>query len=132
MFISVYLITFSDINECHSEQENNCDQICTNTIGSYNCSCGSGYLLNEDGFQCDGTVTLLLFLSFIFSNFIASIIIIIIVTDINECLEENHSCQHICINTNGSYVCDCNEGYALTSDGRTCRGIKIFIVRFMS
>ena len=51
---------------------------------------------------------------------------IIIVTDIDECLEENHSCQHICINTNGSYVCDCNEGYALTSDGRTCRGIKIF------
>ena len=32
-------------------------------------------------------------------------------------------CQHICINTNGSYMCDCNEGYALTSDGRTCRGI---------
>ena len=45
------------------------------------------------------------------------------IADIDECLEESHSCQHTCINTNGSYVCDCNEGFALTSDGRTCRGI---------
>ena len=42
--------------------------------------------------------------------------------DIDECQENTHSCQHICINTNGSYVCDCNEGYELNSDGLTCKG----------
>ena len=31
-----------------------------------------------------------------------------------------HSCQQLCINSDGSYGCDCEEGYALNSDGRTC------------
>ena len=31
-----------------------CDQGCTNTVGSYTCSCGTGYRLNGNGYQCDG------------------------------------------------------------------------------
>ena len=42
---------FSDINEC-SEGTDNCDQRCTNTDGSYTCSCNSGYTLAEDGRSC--------------------------------------------------------------------------------
>ena len=31
-------------------------------------------------------------------------------------------CHHTCINTVGSYICDCNVGYMLDSDGLTCIG----------
>ena len=31
-----------------------CDQICTNNVGSFNCSCMMGYVLNDDGNTCDG------------------------------------------------------------------------------
>ncbi|KAI3953303.1 hypothetical protein MKX01_042298 [Papaver californicum] len=31
-----------DINECEDENKNPCEGICTNTIGSYNCSCPEG------------------------------------------------------------------------------------------
>ena len=31
-----------------------CTQNCTNTAGSYTCSCNTGYTLNRDGRSCDG------------------------------------------------------------------------------
>ena len=45
--------TGADINECASSN-GNCSQLCTNTFGSYNCSCLSGYALNANGRTCDG------------------------------------------------------------------------------
>ena len=39
-----------DINEC--ENASPCQQICTNTGGSFQCSCRSGYTVN--GSRCDG------------------------------------------------------------------------------
>ena len=47
----------TDIDECN-EGIDNCAQNCTNTIGSYACSCYSGYVLNSDGLTCSGkTIT---------------------------------------------------------------------------
>ena len=46
-----------DIDEC--SMANDCDMengICTNTNGSYKCSCVSGY--SGDGFNCTGKITL--------------------------------------------------------------------------
>ena len=43
----------SDINECE-EQTDRCTQDCTNSAGSYTCSCDSGYRLQSDGFSCNG------------------------------------------------------------------------------
>ena len=40
--------------------------------------------------------------------------------DVDECSQSNHSCQHRCVNTIGSYVCSCDAGHSLTDDGRTC------------
>ena len=34
----------------------------------------------------------------------------ILIVDINEC-ELSTSCDHICINTAGSYICACRPGY---------------------
>ena len=44
-------------------------------------------------------------------SFVYSSINVIIVTDTNECLASNGGCQHICINTNGSFYCTCQNGY---------------------
>ena len=37
---------------------------------------------------------------------------------INDCNPETS----ICVNTLGSYVCYCKEGFQLGADGRTCEG----------
>ncbi|XP_066270954.1 fibrillin-2-like [Branchiostoma lanceolatum] len=43
-----------DINEC-TTLNGGCSQTCTNTIGSYNCSCTEGFVLDLDGHNCTGT-----------------------------------------------------------------------------
>ena len=47
---------FTDINECASPEANDCDPNaeCSNTEGSYICSCNEGY--TGDGRNCTGTV----------------------------------------------------------------------------
>ena len=42
-----------DINEC-GQNNGGCDRFCNNTDGSFFCTCGDGYNLNEDGRRCDG------------------------------------------------------------------------------
>ena len=32
-------------------------------------------------------------------------------------------CEQICINTNGSFICECNPGYQLNEDSMTCSGM---------
>jgi hypothetical protein len=44
--------------------------------------------------------------------------------DINECNSTtSNACQQICTNIPGSYTCQCNSGYRLNSDERSCAGI---------
>ena len=43
------------------------------------------------------------------------------VADVNECFT-HHDCSHICVNNEGSYHCECESGYELSEEGRTCRG----------
>lgn len=42
-----------DINECN-QGNGGCEQLCTNTFGSYKCSCNDGYTLDFDGVSCAG------------------------------------------------------------------------------
>ena len=52
-FALIYcMVSFLDINECLNTQI--CNQDCTNTIGSYFCSCEPGSLLNTDMKTCTG------------------------------------------------------------------------------
>jgi len=41
--------------------------------------------------------------------------------DINECSENPGACSQFCVNTLGSYICKCAEGYVKTADNRTCK-----------
>ena len=45
---------YVDINECEDRFSGGCDQICNNMIGSFDCSCNTGFELGSDGFQCLG------------------------------------------------------------------------------
>lgn len=52
--------------------------------------------------------------------------------DINECENETHDClssdHKVCVDTNGSYVCNCKEGYRNVSDicyGKVTRSIYV-------
>lgn len=41
-------------------------------------------------------------------------------TDIDECRLNNHGCHQFCVNTAGSYLCACQDGFSLAEDGKTC------------
>ena len=75
----------TDIDECN-EGQSGCYHICSNTIGSYTCSCLDGYQLSFDNQTC---------------------------SDINECNINNGGCRERCHNTDGSYYCACYIGYML-------------------
>ena len=56
MFINIAIFVFADIDECVDPGDNNCSSNanCTDTIGSYDCTCNVGYA--GDGFTCEGTI----------------------------------------------------------------------------
>ena len=43
-------------------------------------------------------------------------------TDINECESDNGDCEQLCVNTLGSYQCECRDGFKVLEDDRSCEG----------
>ncbi|MGI4401074.1 hypothetical protein ACR2V8_26795 [Klebsiella pneumoniae] len=83
----------TDIDEC-TDGTDGCAHVCTNTEGSYECSCNAGYVLAADDHACD---------------------------DVDECVAGTSGCAQTCTNTIGSYTCSCdNAGYVLNADGHAC------------
>ncbi|KAJ8963502.1 hypothetical protein NQ314_005581 [Rhamnusium bicolor] len=78
-------VVLEDINECE-EHPNICQNgHCTNTFGSFMCSCNEGFRLDETGYMC---------------------------VDIDECTENPGICKiGECVNEPGKYFCQCPEGY---------------------
>ena len=108
----------------------NMNATCSNTIGSFSCSCNSGY--SGNGFACSGMIFLLFIYLFIylfifdsFSKFIEFWII-----DINECLSNNGGCDinALCTNTIGNFNCSCNPGYS--GNGFSCSGMNFWSLDF--
>ena len=113
IFIKIYCVhvvneIILDINEC-SRGTDLCDQNCHNTIGSYYCSCNTGYFLTANGYSCHGMYNCII------ENYCINITL-----DINECATNMGGCQQACVNTPGGFHCACNPGYILNSDGITC------------
>ncbi|XP_053380102.1 uncharacterized protein LOC123547975 [Mercenaria mercenaria] len=127
-----FISLFTDIDEC-SESSARCTQICNNTDGSYTCSCNLGYYLDTDGYTCMDTndcegVTcenggycvdsLNSYTCICEAGFRGQHC----ETDINECDLANGGCQDICINTEGSFQCNCSGERELQEDGVSCAG----------
>ena len=52
-----------------------------------------------------------------------------IATDINECEEDVCGSNEICVNTVGSFICQCQEGYK-RNQGDTCEGMMNYTCSF--
>ena len=98
-----------------------CNQTCTNTVGSYSCSCVTGYRLASDGHMCDGECIYTYVLTMATDK--RYVYVTCTYADINECSEDTDGCAHTCSNTVGSYSCSCNTGYRLASDNHACNGM---------
>ena len=49
----MYTLFHPDIDEC-SDGTDGCSQICTNTNGSFNCECETGFQLDKNRVTCNG------------------------------------------------------------------------------
>lgn len=43
--------------------------------------------------------------------------------DFDECKAHSHDCQQSCVNTQGSFRCECHSGFILQRDRKSCEGI---------
>ena len=50
----ILLCLYADIDECAGV--NDCQQMCSNTQGSFECSCQHGFLLDDNGKSCTRTL----------------------------------------------------------------------------
>ena len=120
----------SDIDECALYDP--CNTACTNTMGSFTCSCNEGFELGSDGLTCQGRKrpTAISSHELVVARFstIAGVTVFILgphllpsppspPKDVNECLDtalmENVTLcagQQLCENTDGSYTCKCPPG----------------------
>lgn len=108
-----------DIDECSELKI--CHQVCTNSRGSYKCSCKDGFQLQADGIcvktclnGCNGKGDCFNGRCYCFPGFNGDECL-----DIDEC-KYSHGCEQICVNNPGSFTCKCVNGATLHQDGKRC------------
>eukprot|EP00041_Stephanoeca_diplocostata_P035105 m.1226699 g.1226699 ORF g.1226699 m.1226699 type:complete len:1645 (+) comp24638_c0_seq2:142-5076(+) len=123
-----FTIVVQDANECIGEGQVSCstsDETCFNTEGSYYCldTCATAGVTpcSVTGQVCtagiEGVAGNACFCTPGYMGEDAC-------SDVNECELGSDTCddpQHTCTNTDGSFVCECNDGY--TVDGATCADV---------
>ena len=128
-----------DINEC-AVNNGGCPDVCANTPGNFYCECPDGYELSYDTATCEGEfccADVTFNESRIFKQWEAvncdmfciadyalrRLVSVLLHADINECTRKIDSCDELCINTPGSYRCDCPAGFELQYDQQSCADI---------
>ena len=135
-------VPFPDVDEC-SASSPVCDSNanCSNTRGSYICTCRAGY--TGDGKTCQGRFENVMLTQRVrevlrYTNQIkifpmvllkhplvfpyCSLGICVPFSDVDECSASSPVCDSNanCSNTRGSYICTCKSGYK--GDGKICQG----------
>ena len=54
----------------------------------------------------------------------------VLFADINECESDKGGCEHTCVNTPGSFSCQCNAGYNLAGNKKSCTGKDMIVLCF--
>ena len=111
-----------DVDEC-GVGNGGCDQICTNSEGSFACSCHPGYIWNANGEHCAGEIWTGAWVLFCLFSMRVYIFILSqsIPLDVDECGVENGGCDQICTNSDGGFACSCDVGFVL-ENGVDCSG----------
>ena len=47
-----FILPHADVDECIGRSD--CEQVCINTVGSYDCDCFDGFTFNSGTSACDG------------------------------------------------------------------------------
>ncbi|XP_025841448.2 fibrillin-3 isoform X4 [Vulpes vulpes] len=136
------MMTCEDIDEC-SLNPLLCAFRCRNTEGSYVCTCPAGYALREDGAMCrdvdecaDGQQDCHE-RGMLCKNLIGTFACVCPpglrpqsnsrdgCTDEDECHTQPSLCANgRCVNTVGSFQCDCDEGFQLSPAGTECQDVR--------
>ncbi|XP_030844885.1 fibrillin-1 isoform X2 [Strongylocentrotus purpuratus] len=91
------IVNQEDVDECADDPVPCTNGMCTNTIGSFFCTCNDGYIENGARTAC---------------------------IDIDECEDDSTLCaKGTCFNTAGSYTCNCDVGFQLDGTGVNCEDI---------
>ena len=118
------------MDECGT-QNGRCEHTCTNTAGSFYCSCNNGFFLVTNRLNCTGNFHCLAMcfvsictcsVSVRLLHIVYSPINIIMFLDVNECATNNGGCEHNCMNTEGTFLCSCFNGYTLDNNAFNCSG----------
>ncbi|NXK52405.1 EGFL7 protein, partial [Chauna torquata] len=46
-------------------------------------------------------------------------------TDMDECAGRSHGCSQLCVNTAGSFLCACRDGFSLAADNKACQPVVL-------
>ncbi|XP_065180052.1 uncharacterized protein LOC135810490 [Sycon ciliatum] len=126
-----------DLDEC-SLKTDECSQTCRNTVGSYVCGCFAGFILNgttdctpllpcRNGGGCEQLCSQDAAFTPVCScraGYEVDALLPILCDDIDECNSSPTSpCDGLCVNTDGSFQCACQDGYNLAVDQVTCQDI---------
>ncbi|KAK7478693.1 hypothetical protein BaRGS_00030078, partial [Batillaria attramentaria] len=128
-----------DVDECSNKTICSSDQICVNTIGSYECTCQDGYRKDSTGMCQDinecvdwssfsgcGELEICVNLpgEFYCKCLPGYRLVDDQCTDVDECASSENGCEQICDNVQGTYNCDCYYGYRLDTDRTSCTKVS--------
>jgi len=96
---------FTDIDECTTSSV--CSHQCSNTMGSFTCSCPDGLFLDDNGRSCSGRIDSV---SSCTPNLHCTL----------GCGINNGGCDQICTQDSMGFTCSCLNDYVLGNDGKRC------------